>query len=383
MTRVGGDWLGKSATQRLFRVYAKAGHSLFVVGGCVRNDLLGQPVSDIDMASATDPETATRFLTSAGLKVIPTGIDHGTITVVSDGVAHEITTFRKDVETDGRRATIAFAQCIHEDAARRDFTINALYADATGHVIDPVDGLADVRARRVRFIGRAQDRIREDYLRTLRFFRFHAWYADDAQGFEPDALDAMSSNLDGIEQLSRERIGAEMIKLLWARNPGPAVMVMDQIGVLSRVLPGANARALGPLIHMEDLLGLSPDPMRRLASFAAPERAKTLRLSKVQLRHLIGLHRVARGTEGPGEMGFRLGETDGLGALALRSAFLEHPVTDNAKADVIRGAQATFPIRARDLSSQFTGLALGEKLRALESEWIASGFTKTKRDLLG
>lgn len=383
MTRVGGDWLENPATQRLFRLYAQAGRALFVVGGCVRNDLLGQPVSDIDMASATDPETATRLLSDAGLKVIPTGIEHGTITVISDGIAHEITTFRKDVATDGRRATISFADRLEEDASRRDFTINALYADADGRVIDPVEGLADIKARRIRFIGSARDRIREDYLRTLRFFRFHAWYADDKQGFEPDALDAMAANLDGLTQLSRERVGAEMIKLLAAPDPASAIMVMERIGVLSHVLPGANPHALGPLIHLADQLGLPADPVLRLAAVALPEQARSLRLSKAQLRDLVALHRVATGPEGPGEMGFRLGETSGLGALALRCAFLEQPVPEHAKDAVIRGANAKFPVRAKDLSAQFSGLALGEKLRALEGEWIASGFTKTKSDLLG
>lgn len=383
MTRVGGDWLGHPATQRLFRIYAEAGQDLYVVGGCVRNDLLGQPVSDIDMSSATPPERATQFLTDAGLRVIPTGIDHGTITVVSDGVAHEITTFRNDVATDGRRATVAYADRLEDDARRRDFTINALYADAEGRVIDPVQGLADIKARQVRFIGSAGDRIREDYLRTLRFFRFHAWYADPARGFDPQALDAMASNLDGLERLSRERVGVEMVKLLDAPDPSPAVMVMDRIGVLSHVLTGATPRALGPLVHLEDQLGLSPDPVRRLAAITTPELAASLRLSKAQLRDMAGLHRVATGDEGPGEMGYRLGEVAGLGALALRHAFLERPLSETAKADVIRGASAKFPVRAKDLSGQFTGHALGEKLRALEADWIASGFRKTKRDLLG
>ncbi|CAN0587043.1 unnamed protein product, partial [Ectocarpus sp. 12 AP-2014] len=192
----------------------------------------------------------------AGLKPVPTGIDHGTVTVVADHDPFEITTFRRDVETDGRRAVVAFADTLDEDAKRRDFTMNALYARIDGTVIDPLGGLPDLRARRVRFIGDATDRIREDYLRSLRFFRFHAWYGNPDNGMDSDALAAIASHLDGLESLSRERVGAEMVKLLAARDPAPAVAAMRATGVLGRLLPGADDRALAPLIHLEDVLGL-------------------------------------------------------------------------------------------------------------------------------
>ena len=383
VTTVGGTWLKEAGTQKLFQVYREAGFQLLAVGGCVRNDLLGQPVADVDMASDAPPDVATKFLEAENFRVIPTGFDHGTITVISDGTPFEITTFRKDIDTDGRRATVAFSTRLEDDAARRDFTINALYADDKGQVIDPESGLKDIAARQIRFIGSAQDRIREDYLRTLRFFRFHAWYADPNGGFDSDALAAISAELDGLDQLSRERVGAELIKLLSAPDPAQAVMVMAQSGALMRILPGSDPKALGPLVHLEGELGLTPNPIRRLASIALPEAAKSLRLSKAQMRDLAEVHRFATSSETPGEMGYRLGRDTGLGALALRHALFEQPFAHSAVEQIERGAVSKFPIKAKDLSDQFSGLALGEKLRALEAEWIASGFTKTKPDLLG
>ena len=195
------------------------GAQALFVGGCVRNTLLGAPVADIDIATDALPERVMDLSAKAGLKAVPTGIDHGTVTVVSEGVPHEITTFRRDVETDGRRAVVVFSKDVAEDAARRDFTMNALYATPDGEIVDPLNGLPDLEARRVRFIGTASHRIQEDHLRSLRFFRFHAWYGDPAGGMDAEALAAIAENLEGLSVLSRERIGAEMLKLLSAQIP--------------------------------------------------------------------------------------------------------------------------------------------------------------------
>src|SRR5690606_12242514 len=173
-------------------------------------------------------------------------------TVIAGHEPHEITTFRRDVETLGRHAVVAFSDRIEEDAARRDFTMNALYSRADGQVLDPLgSGLADLAARHVRFVGNPEDRIREDYLRILRFFRFTAWYGDPAEGPDPDGLAACAEHALGLEGLSRERVGAEIKKLLSAPDPAPAVAAMQATGVLRHVLPGADARAVGPLVHLE------------------------------------------------------------------------------------------------------------------------------------
>ncbi|KGM89571.1 tRNA nucleotidyltransferase/poly(A) polymerase [Roseovarius mucosus DSM 17069] len=180
--KVSGAWIEAKATQAVCAMLTGAGYQALFVGGCVRNALLGAPVGDIDIATDARPEMVVELAEGAGLKPVPTGIEHGTITVVSGHIGHEVTTFRKDVQSFGRHAVVAFADDLHTDARRRDFTMNALYARPDGDVVDPLGGLEDLRARRVRFIEDADQRIREDYLRILRFFRFHAWYGDPEGG---------------------------------------------------------------------------------------------------------------------------------------------------------------------------------------------------------
>ena len=240
MTKINADWLSSKVTQRVFSLLGDAGYAVYAVGGCVRNTLLDAPVHDIDLSTSARPEVVMKLAETAGLRAVPTGIEHGTVTVISGGEPYEITTFRRDVETDGRRAVVTFSDSIEEDALRRDFTMNALYADAAGVVHDPVVGLPDLEARRVRFIEDADQRIREDYLRSLRYFRFCAWYGDPTDGFDADALDAIARNLDGLATLSRERVGSEVLKLLAAPDPAPAIAIMRATGVLGQVLPGAD-----------------------------------------------------------------------------------------------------------------------------------------------
>ena len=263
MERIKADWLESSATRAMFALLSD--FECYAVGGCIRNTLLGHPVNDIDLSTNARPEVVLELAEAAGLHAIPTGLEHGTVTVVIEDVPFEVTTFRKDIETDGRRAVVAFADSVEDDALRRDFTMNALYARADGEVIDPVGGLPDIATRTVRFIEDADRRIQEDYLRSLRFFRFSAWYADMEQGFDPAALDAIGRNLAGLETLSRERVGSEMVKLVSAPDPAPAVATMRSVGVLAQVLPGASDENLGLLVALEERFGLPPDAVRRLA----------------------------------------------------------------------------------------------------------------------
>lgn len=383
MMRIAADWLTSPATQRVCQALTDGGAQALFVGGCVRNALLGASVSDIDISTNVHPDRVMDLAKAAGIKAVPTGIEHGTVTLVQDGEPFEITTFRRDVETDGRRAVVAFADTIEEDAARRDFTMNAIYARPDGTVIDPLGGLPDLHARRVRFIGTAAHRIREDFLRSLRFFRFHAWYGDAAAGFDADALAAIADNLDGLERLSRERVGAETLKLLGAPDPAPSVAAMRTSGVLGALLPGADDRALAPVVHFEGELGLSPDQLLRLAALGGAEVAGTLRLSKAQLKAVDALREAASGTAGAAELGYRLGTEPALAAMILRSALLEMPLVGGVKQDVAKGAQAVFPISAKDLMDTHTGRELGQKLTELEGIWIASGFALGREELLG
>lgn len=380
MTSVNGKWLDNSATQAVFSALMVKGAKVLFVGGCVRNALLDVPVSDVDMATDALPETVMALAKAAGLKVIPTGIDHGTVTIVKDGIPHEVTTFRRDVATDGRRAVVAFSDNIHDDAARRDFTMNALYADIDGVVVDPLNGLPDLLARCVRFIGSASDRIQEDYLRSLRYFRFQAWYGDPNNGFDSDALAAIADNLDGLEQLSVERVTAEVVKLLAAVDPAQSVAVMRQTGVLMRVMSGAEDRALGLLVHWEQMSGTAPDGMVRLAVLGG---ADALRLSKAQKNRIVRLRDAATGTMGPAELGYRLKADEAKDALLLRAALMEQHWDATALDLIKQGASAKFPVKARDLMPALTGPELGQKLTDLTQNWIASGFTLTRDELLG
>lgn len=380
--KVTGDWLTAAPTQAVCAMLETHGHQALFVGGCVRNALLGAPVNDIDISTDARPEQVIALAKAAGLNAIPTGIEHGTITVVSGGIPHEITTFRRDVETDGRRAVVAFSDHVEDDAHRRDFTMNALYARSDGTVVDPLGGIADLKARRLRFIDVAEDRIREDYLRILRYFRFHAYYGDPAEGMDPDALAAIAANIDGIASLSKERIGAEMVKLMGAPDPAPSVAAMRSTGALGAVLEGSDDRALAPLVHLEGLANVGSEPLRRLAALGGQDVAKALRLSKKDARHLEILRNGVESTDTPAALGYHHGEALGHSIVLLRAAMLEMPLMPDALSEVTSGADAEFPIRPADLMDRFQGAALGQALRQLEATWIASQFTLAKADLL-
>ena len=262
------------------------------VGGAVRDTLLGLAVKDIDIATPIEPREVMRRLKAAGIRVIPTGIDHGTVTALLDGGPVEITTLRRDVSTDGRRATVAFASEWQDDAARRDFTINALYADpASGEIFDWFGGLDDLKARRVRFIGDAAQRIREDHLRILRYFRFQARFG--SQPADPASENACAELAATLKGLSRERVGMEIFNLLALPDPAQTVARMAQLGVLGVVLPEGDPVALTALVTEEQRQGVAPDPIRRLAALlpADPELAGQVaarfRLSGAQKQRLM------------------------------------------------------------------------------------------------
>ena len=379
--KVTGDWLTAGGTQAVFAALQAEGHSAFAVGGCVRNALMGVAVTDVDIATDANPETVQALARAAGLKSVPTGIEHGTITVVAEGTGYEVTTFRADTETDGRHAVVQFSTDMREDAARRDFTINALYADAAGQVVDPLGGLPDLEARRVRFIGEAQDRIAEDYLRILRFFRFAAWYGDPDLGFDEEALAAIADSLDGLAGLSRERIGAEVIKLLSAPDPAPAVGSMEQTGVLHAILPGSSTRGLAPLVQLEQTASVTSDAIRRLAGLGALD-SDGLRLSKKQQRRLEQYQSLISTSEGPAELGYRHGADVARDVVLLRAALFEMPLDADALSAAVVGSRQKCPVKPGDLMPDYSGAALGEKLRDIEDKWIESGFRLSKSDLL-
>lgn len=382
ITAADAPWLTAPSARAVYAAISAGGHRIFYVGGCVRNALLGAPVSDVDMSTSATPQQVIALAEGAGLKPVPTGIDHGTITVVSDGIGYEVTTFRRDVETDGRRAVVAFSTDISDDARRRDFTMNALYADADGNVIDPVGGIDDLRARRIRFIEDADQRIREDYLRTLRYFRFHAWYGDPSEGMDAEALAAIVSNLNGLDTLSAERVGSEIQKLLSARDPSTALAAMAQTGVLGTMLPGADIRFALLMIHSAQELGLAPDWLGRLVALGGDGVPERLRLSKQDQRRYGVIKAAAFDGASLREVAFDHGVDIATQAHLIRCAMAE---TMPAAQDIVQfehAAAQVFPVSASDLMPEYQNAALGARLAQLKAVWIASDFTLGKAELL-
>ena len=345
------------------------------VGGAVRDTLAGLPVTDVDLATVLRPEEVVERLQAAGLKAVPTGIAHGTITAVAEGRPFEVTTLRRDVATDGRRATVAFADDWAEDAARRDFTINAMYADVvSGELFDPVGGLADLSARRVRFIGDAATRIAEDHLRILRWFRFDARFGDGERDAVTEGV--IASHARTLRALSRERVADELLRLLALPDPVEAVERMARLGVLAEVageaLPDGPAR-LAALVATEAAAGVAPNALRRLVALGPPDARATdamaarLRLSTRQRKHLAAVLEAPPVTGA--ELAYRIGAAAALDTTLLRG-------DAKGAAALLTFQPPQFPVKGRDLIARgvLAGPEVARLLKRIESDWIAAGF---------
>ena len=381
--QVTGDWLTSADTQAVLGMLTDAGHQAYAVGGCARNALLGVPVADVDIATSALPEQVVQLAEAAGLKPIPTGLEHGTITVVCNGEPHEVTTFRKDVDTDGRRAVVAFSDNIKDDAIRRDFTVNALYVEADGTLHDPLGGLPDIKAKRIRFIEDAAQRIEEDYLRILRFFRFTAWYGDPTSGLDAEGLAACATHVDGISKLSKERLGAEMKKLLAAPDPAPAVAAMAACGVLAQILPGADPKYIAPLVHLEQSAEIPPSWQRRMIAMGGESHAKRLRLSKAEGKRLNATTAAMQSGDLVKVMAYRFGADAVLDAKMIEAATLSSSLCEALHEHIEEGTKAVFPVKAADLIDRMgAGPQLGAELKRLEGLWVNAGFNVSKKELL-
>ena len=369
-------WRERRGMQRLLRALSASEGLTRYVGGAVRDDLLGLPISDVDLATRLKPEEVVERLEKARIKAVPTGIDHGTVTAVSDGQPVEITSLRRDVSTDGRRATVAFTDDWKEDAARRDFTINALSADPeTGEIFDYFGGKDDLQARRVRFIGEPLQRIAEDHLRILRFFRFHARFG----GGEPDSagLEACAQRANDLMALSRERIADELLKLLAVENPAATVRIMLRHGILKPVLPEIVAerlRDLEALIAGEAEAGVEPDSLRRLSALLprdalrAEEVAVRLRLSNKARKRVT----CAAGTDlfsSPQALSYRAGTDCAVDRMLLAGRAGE-------AASIAAWKAPRLPIAGGKLIARGLpeGPIVARTLRAIEDRWVEAGF---------
>jgi poly(A) polymerase len=348
------------------------------VGGAIRDDLLGIEGDDIDLATRIPPDEVMERLRKARIKAVPTGIDHGTITAVSGGHPYEVTTLRRDVTTDGRRATIAFTDDWKEDAARRDFTINALSADpVSGEIFDYFGGLDDIERRRVRFIGDPLQRIAEDHLRILRFFRFHARFG--AGNPEPDAVDACAARANDLMALSRERIADELLKLLGLPDPAPTITIMLARGILAPVLPeivGDAGQRLASLIAAEQDAAIPPNPIRRLAALlprdpdVASDIAARLRLSNKAKKRLVDAASDDLDLP-PRELAYRLGVDQAIDRLLLAGN------SDEARA-IAGWSPPRLPLGGGALIARGVtkGPGVARMLRRIEDRWIAADFPR-------
>lgn len=396
-------WLRAGPVQKVFDLLEQDGDEARVVGGAVRNACLGLAVDDIDIATTAPPEVVMARAQSAGIKAVGTGMDHGTVTLVLSGQPFEVTTLREDVETFGRKAVVKFGRDWLRDAQRRDFTLNALYLDRDGKLLDPLGGLADCKSRRIVFIGDAEQRIREDYLRILRYFRFNAHYGDrPPQGIGREACAALK---DGLQNLSAERISKEFLKLLTGQLAGECLSVMEADGILAEILPAWSLADFNRYLVFKGEAALPTDAelaLLVLAVFTADDAKwlpELLRLSGAvrkrfqaaigcasmwreigaalsdqELRHgLYAFGREAvedalilvavRGDD------FLIRSGGPLGALLTKLSFLDVPV---------------FPISGADLLAVGVpaGPKVGKLLKSLEASWVKAGFSLTREDLL-
>ncbi|WP_422060002.1 CCA tRNA nucleotidyltransferase [Sphingopyxis sp.] len=387
MTRLpDAEWRHAPGLRRTVAALRADGGAVKVVGGAVRDTLLGLPVTDIDLATPLLPQDVTKRLEAADIKVIPTGIAHGTVTAIASGHHHEITTLRRDVETDGRRATIAFADDWREDAARRDFTINALYADPdSGQVDDWFGGIDDLRAGCVRFIGDAATRIAEDHLRILRFYRFAARFGDS--DLEPVSHAAVITARQSLKSLSRERVADELLKILSLPDPRAIVGQMAADGIFEVILPELVddfATTLDRLLANEGAVGVAPTPLRRFAALLpsdaaiAEQVASRLRLSTRQRKHL-GAVAARRGAPSPARQ-----LAHGIGIEGARDAWLlaGDPATAKAAVDALNDWHVPqLPMKGGDIIARgvTAGPEVARILRAVEAAWVAEDFPDAVR----
>lgn len=401
--RIDADWLKTRELQKLFDILNEGDGKAMVSGGAVRNTLMNLPASDVDLATTLLPDEVMHRVEEAGLKAVPTGIKHGTVTVVIDGIAFEVTTLREDIETDGRHAVVRFGTDWQADALRRDLTINGMFCDREGSVFDFVGGYADIERGVVRFIGEADTRIKEDALRILRFFRFFAWYGSG----RPDAsgLKASSANRDLVSGLSAERIWMEFRKLLAANDPSRALLWMRTTGVLSQVLPESEnwgIDAIPILIRCEAGEGWEVDPLLRLMAMIRPHLetvtslATRLKFSKAEAARLLAWAKSPK-LDADTDIGtlqkmlYRHDPQGILDAMRLETALLQgrDEMDASRKMAALAGEASKwqnpeFPVQGQDLLDRGLqpGKDLGNTLKTLEDRWVESGFELSREELL-
>ena len=375
-------WLRNPSAQKLSKLYKSFGYQVLFVGGCVRNTILKMPVTDIDLATDAQPEEIIKIAKENNIRFVPTGLAHGTITLIIDNKNYQITTFRTDFDHDGRYAKVEFTESLLLDASRRDLTINALYCNHVGEVIDPLNGLDDIKKQKIKFIGNPNERIKEDNLRILRFFRFQAIYGNNNLEIDSIALEACHNHKSKLAALSKERITSELRKILSAPNPLEVIIKMNETGVLNELFQNVSIDSLEAYLKTEEKFKININWLGRLLSLQVTQEEESLKLTRCEFKFLKQTKSAIENQIHVLEFSYYNGVENGKIYSILQNFRHNIILSKNLLNQINSLATKKFPITAKDLMPEIRGKKLGEALRSLEDRWIKSNFTLSKKDLL-
>ena len=380
--QINSEWIKNKVTQNILKIFEGADHNAYLVGGCIRNSILNIPVTDIDISTDATPQQTVDLFNRENFKVAPTGFSHGTVTVISEGIPYQITTMRSDQNTDGRHADVVFSDDIKKDAERRDFTINALYADSTGKIINPIGGLEDFNPLAIKFIGDPNNRIQEDYLRILRFFRFHAQFSELVTQFDKVALDAIKKNQDGLKKLSKERIWSELKKILSTSNPARSLYKMSQLGILEIILENKNVHNLKRFNLIEKKMGLEPEPIRRLVAITENTDDTFLNLSRKEAKKFSLLKGLLKKKYDPAELVYQFNREIAQSVLAIYTFYKGEKLRLSDIKKIEKACLFPCPITGAQISKYMDGPAVGIKIKEAQRAWIKSNFKSDEAKIL-
>ena len=373
-------WLRNPSAQKLSKLYKSFGYQVLFVGGCVRNTILKMPVTDIDLATDAQPEEIIKIAKENNIRFVPTGLAHGTITLIIDNKNYQITTFRTDFDHDGRYAKVEFTESLLLDASRRDLTINALYCNHVGEVIDPLNGLDDIKKQKIKFIGNPNERIKEDNLRILRFFRFQAIYGNKNLEIDSIALEACHNHKSKLAALSKERITSELRKILSAPNPLEVIIKMNETGVLNELFQNVSIDSLEAYLKTEEKFKININWLGRLLSLQVTQEEESLKLTRCEFKFLKQTKSAIENQIHVLEFSYYNGVENGKIYSILQNFRHNIILSKNLLNQINSLATKKFPITAKDLMPEISGKKLGEALRSLEDRWIKSNFTLSKKE---
>ena len=381
--RIDAPWLHSPMTSLLFDLFNHHKHKLYFVGGCVRDAILGFESHDIDFATSAKPHEMFNIAKSTSINVLPTGIEFGTVTFKMGESSFQVTTFRSDIKADGRYPVVEFTRDLEVDAQRRDFTINSLYCDYDGIVFDPNGGIVDLENRYVRFIGDPAQRIREDTLRVLRFFRFNTYLGTIFENYDQSAWEAISAfNAVELEHLSGYRIKNEFFRILASRKPSIGLDAMGKLGLLNHLLPGIDIEYIARMESCEEHIGLPPDTMRRLACLNGTSICDILPLTREEGSFIKQVELDSKHRKPVEAIAYSSGVNTAITVALLHSIRANKLPSRNLLDRVAKASKQVFPVNPADLLKDFSGSEISGILEILEQKWLDSGFELTREDLL-